>query len=304
MPEFLQSDTNNTLKEQIVFQNEKLHYSLYYPENKKQFYEDVIWHWHDEFEFGYILEGSMLYKTNQHEYVLHEGDGIFINSGILHYLHLPVSEQNTRIHTQFCDKVFLAGMSDSVFDNKYIRPVMEQKQLDAIPFYHYNQEDRQFLAQITAAARIAQEQANFFEFHLRSIFSTLWEVIYTRGLDKKIPLSLDNNQDDERIKKMLLFIQENYSHKLTVRQIAGCVPISERECYRIFQNKLETSPIDFLISLRLKKAQELLLDTKKSIVEVALESGFENSSYFGKLFKKQYNVSPGKYRSQFHTMKE
>ena len=95
---------------------------------------------------------------------------------------------------------------------------------------------------------------------------------------------------------MLTFIQEHYSEKLTVAQIAGCVPISERECYRLFQNSLGTTPTEFLLSVRLKKSRNLLATTQKSIVEVALESGFSNSSYFGKLFRQQYLMSPGEYR--------
>lgn len=107
---------------------------------------------------------------------------------------------------------------------------------------------------------------------------------------------LYNLKDEERVKKMLAFIQEHYAEKLTIAQIAGCVPISERECYRLFQNSLETTPAEFLLFVRLKNARELLAITSKSVVEIALESGFGSSSYFGKLFREQYRMSPGEYR--------
>lgn len=61
------------------------------------------------------------------------------------------------------------------------------------------------------------------------------------------------------------------------------------------------TPVEFLISYRLKKACELLITTKKSILEIALECGFNNSSYFGKLFKQQYHTSPGEYAWQHKT---
>lgn len=78
---------NTQLKERILFQDENLDYSAYLHKDSPQFYGDILWHWHDEFEFGYVTEGSILYKSNQHEYVLHKGDGIFMNAGVLHYLH-------------------------------------------------------------------------------------------------------------------------------------------------------------------------------------------------------------------------
>ena len=134
------------------------------------------------------------------------------------------------------------------------------------------------ISQITEAVRIAHEQKHFFEFHLRNIFSGLWEIVYTRMLEQKQSQISYDFQEDERIKQMLAFLQENYAQKLTVRQIADCIPISERECYRIFQDRLNMTPMDFLTSLRLNKSMELLTDAQKSIVEIALETGFCNSA--------------------------
>lgn len=104
--------------------------------------------------------------------------------------------------------------------------------------------------------------------------------------------------DIERIKTMLTFMREHYHEKLTIPQIAGCIPVSERECYRLFQKNLGMTPTEFLISLRLKKAKDLLITTQKNVVEIALESGFSNSSYFGKVFREEFHIPPGEYRRQ------
>ena len=57
------------------------------------------------------------------------------------------------------------------------------------------------------------------------------------------------------------------------------------------------SPMEYLTTLRLAKARELLMSTQKSILEIAVETGFGNSSYFGKLFKQQHHMTPKQYRS-------
>lgn len=287
-------DTN--LKEHIRFQDERLHYSAYLPENEPQFYGDILWHWHDEFEFGYVIEGSILYKTNQHEYVLHKGDGIFINSGVLHYLHPFAPSRKAKLQIQFFDKTFLGGYAGSIFDLKYVTVVTEQKQSDIIPFYHQNAADRPLLANLQNTVQIMQEQKNFFEFRLRNLFSAMWETVYARAMALQQPEITFSPQEDERIKHLISFINEHYSEKLTVAQIAKSILVSERECFRLFQNMLGMTPVEFLISYRLKKACELLITTQKSILEIALECGFSNSSYFGKLFKQQYLASPGEYR--------
>lgn len=296
MIKFRKLDLDGRQKEKIIFQNEMLHYGLYIPSQEGYFFGDIPWHWHDEFEFGHILGGSMLYKTNRHEFILKEGDGIFINSGVLHYLHPLEPLEKIRLQTQFFDKAFLAGSSGSVFDIKYITPVVEQKQLDAVPLYYENPKSREILEKMKEAAQLSLKGERFFELRLRSLFAGLWENVYSWAADMKKSDDSYNALEDERIKQMMLYIQEHYSEKLTVDEIASHIPISERECYRLFQKSLGITPVDFVMALRLQKAQELLMNTKKSILEVALETGFNTSSYFGKIFKHHHHMTPKQYR--------
>ena len=103
MVQFRKLDMDGRKKEKIVYQNQMLHYGLYVPRPEAYFFGDIPWHWHDEFEFGHILGGSMQYKTNHHEFILHEGDGIFVNSGVLHYLHPLEPVEEVRLQSQFFD---------------------------------------------------------------------------------------------------------------------------------------------------------------------------------------------------------
>lgn len=95
---------------------------------------------------------------------------------------------------------------------------------------------------------------------------------------------------------MLSMIRENYGEKMNAAMLAEAVHISERECYRSFRNILGITPGDFLLSIRLEKAQELLWNTDRSILEIALETGFGTSSYFCKIFKEHHHITPNQYR--------
>lgn len=286
-------------KERILFRNERLPYSLYTPNPKGCLLGDIPWHWHDEFEFGSLLQGSILYKTSRHEYILHEGDGIFINSGTLHYLHPLDPRENVLFQSQFFNPEFLAGARGNFFDLKYIAPVQSQKLLDAHPLFRKNPGDAAFLDKLLAASRIAQSGDTFAQLRLRGLFSELWEDVYRWASETDHEMSLPPASEDERIKHMLSFIQHNFSRRLTVRQIAGVIPISERECYRLFKKHLGISPGEYLTDVRLKKSRELLTETDKGILDIALETGFGSSSYFGKIFKQQMGMTPKEYRKKF-----
>lgn len=298
MIKYAKLDLDGKKKERIVFQSGLLHYGLYTPRSEEIFCGDIPWHWHDEFEFGYLLEGSILYKTNHHEFILHEGDGIFINSGVLHYLHPMEPVEKVRLQSQFFDKSFLAGSFGSIFDIKYVAPVQEQKQLDALPLYKTDSKNSGFLSKLREGAELSQKGGTFFELRLRNLFSELWETVYDWAMDKQQEENTYNSLEDERLKDMLSYIQEHYSEKTAVSDIASTIHISERECYRLFRNNLGMTPVEFIVSLRLQKAQELLIYTDKSVLEVAVETGFGTSSYFGKIFKQYHHITPGDYRKR------
>ena len=59
---------------------------------------------------------------------------------------------------------------------------------------------------------------------------------------------------------------------------------------------MSCSPIDYLLNVRLTKAKELLLSSKKSIGEISEECGFSSANYFGLIFKQKEKLSPANYK--------
>ncbi len=286
-------DGNQNQKEEIIYKKEMLPYGLYMPRPEPYFWGDIPWHWHDEFEFAYLESGKILYKIDREDFILQEGDGIFVNSGALHYLQPLDLKENVRLQVQFVDRSFLAGAPGSLLDIKYIAPMQEQAR--ALLLERCDERGRKILEKMEEAAQLCLEEGPFFELRLRSIYSEIWELLFSWAMEKREGKG-DDSQENERMKKMLAYIQEKCLEDISISDIAASISVSERECYRLFQNSLGTTPVKFLISCRLQKAQELLLGTEKSILEIAMETGFGSSSYFGKLFKRHHHITPGQYR--------
>lgn len=286
-------DGNRNQKEEIIYKKKMLPYGLYLPQPESYFLGDIPWHWHDEFEFACLESGKIRYKTKREDFILQEGDGIFVNSGVLHYLQPVDSKKNVRLQVQFVDRYFLAGTPGSLLDIKYIVPVQEQS--GALLLERCDKRGQKILEKMEEAAQLCLKDESFFELRLRSIYSELWELLFTCAMEKKGGKGSDF-QENERMKKMLAYIQEKCLEDISILDIAASISVSERECYRLFQNSLGTTPVKFLISCRLQKAQELLQGTKKSILEIAMETGFGSSSYFGKVFKQHHHITPGQYR--------
>ena len=94
------------------------------------------------------------------------------------------------------------------------------------------------------------------------------------------------------------YIQNHYGENISVDMLANVCHMSKYYFVRIFHTENGVSPIEFLQQYRITIARHLLLETQKSIALIAEETGFENQSYFSKIFRKYCGVSPRQYRSE------
>ena len=91
------------------------------------------------------------------------------------------------------------------------------------------------------------------------------------------------------------FIQFNYSHDISVDDIAQAVGVSRSHLYRVFMSIVGHSPIDYLTEYRINEACKLLRTGSLSIAEVAVSVGFFDQFYFSRVFKRAKGVPPSKY---------
>lgn len=92
------------------------------------------------------------------------------------------------------------------------------------------------------------------------------------------------------------YIDINFrSPELNVSKVAAKNSVTSNHICRLFQKKLGISPLEYINSLRLKHAQELLSKSSLNVAQVALETGFKDPNYFSRLFKKKNGVSPSSF---------
>ncbi len=98
------------------------------------------------------------------------------------------------------------------------------------------------------------------------------------------------------ILKAMDYMNLHYAEKLTLEGLADTFFISKAALLYNFKKYTNCSPIDFLLNVRLTKAKELLVNSKKSVSDISEQCGFSSANYFGLIFKKKENLSPSAYR--------
>ena len=100
------------------------------------------------------------------------------------------------------------------------------------------------------------------------------------------------------IAQAIRYIRKHYQERLTLEDTASAVSLSPNYFSRIFNAKMHISFSSYVNRLRVEQAQRLLLNTRLSLVEIAGVVGFEDQSYFSKVFKSFTTLSPGQYRKR------
>ena len=257
----------------------------------------VPWHWHRELEFCVILQGRLHVRTSHQDCVLAPGEGYFLNRNVLHRVQGEKGEKPVYM-TQLVDAGLLAGSEDSVFQRKYVGPVLDCRQLELLPLRLVSANQRQIIGHIRAAYDAVDGETEGYEIIARSELSMAW-----LGLMRELPRqALDSRREEDqteaRVKRMMLYIREHYAERLTLDEIAMAASISPRECLRDFQQRLHTTPIRYLIDWRLGAAARRLAATGQSVTDIAADCGFASGSYFTKLFREKYHMTPTQYRKK------
>lgn len=105
--------------------------------------------------------------------------------------------------------------------------------------------------------------------------------------------------DDEDIKNSIVFMKENLHKQLNVFDIANSINLTEKTFTRRFKKALNSSPLQYLKTLRVEKAKELLISTNKSFSDITLEVGYFDENSFRKFFKQESSLNPKEFRKRF-----
>lgn len=115
-------------------------------------------------------------------------------------------------------------------------------------------------------------------------------------------ISSPNSQKNSLLNREILsYIGERYTTDLTLKEIADTFHMSYKYFSRYFKNNFQTTLSDYIMKLRMERAELLLTTTELPVTEISLQTGFNNISFFIRSFKKAYGQTPLKYRNRKKT---
>ena len=258
----------------------------------------VNWHWHAEIEIGYIEEGTVLLECGNRKYTLTKGDLFFINSNVLHAMRNQTPNLSSVFRSIAFDISMISSNTESIYYKKYLHPIIHSAN-----FRHFIwKSDAKFFPKLDGIIRNAWEIINHepedYEISVRNLLSDFFALLSHVNQTNTIPSNSANLILEDRVQIILNYIHANYSHRITLDDLAMAANVSKSEVLRCFKSIINISPIKYLKNFRLQNAAYMLKNSSYSIQTIYELCGFDSNSYFSKSFKEIYLCSPREYRDR------
>lgn len=107
------------------------------------------------------------------------------------------------------------------------------------------------------------------------------------------------NHADDAITRVQQYMEKNYNKTITMTQMAGISNMSSRNLIRRFEHATSNTPLEYLQRFRIENAKKMLENKNDGIEQIALKCGYEDMSFFRKIFKRHVGMTPREYKDKY-----
>ena len=264
-------------------------FSTYHIQNGGQSFQIPV-HWHDELEIIYVKSGFLTVNISGENYIGKPGDAFVVSPGNLHFMG---SQTGTVDYFTFLFPLkYIAFRTDDMLDDKLIEPLNSGHLMISPEVKDTVKEQCEQLAGVYAAEIDESVSKITGQIKKKIILLQFIHELWKKGFIVENDTTGRNTVE----KEMVSYIQQNYTGKILLRKFGEQFHLSEKYISRYFKEHFHITLSQYVTYLRLEHAKQMLQETDISVTEVAMQSGYQNISYFIRSFKKTYGVSPLKYR--------
>lgn len=265
-------------------------FTYYYNEINRYHEKSVEWHWQSGLELSFVIAGPVECFAGEEKMVLKQGDALFVNQGVIHRF----ASHSGGVMANFVFEPEFISPPGSHIHTRYVLPVLSSA-LSVVKLGGQSEDGERLLKSLVRTHNELEIQAEGWELRVKSGILAVWDELYAR-IKEEISGGNEKTKSDTRtyvrVRRMLNYIHRHYDEALDLDGIAAATGISKSEALRCFRSGLGMTPVVYLAQYRLCRAKDLLLKGEDTVWQIAVKCGFDNSSYFCKVFKKYLGLSP------------
>ena len=283
-----------------TFREDKKHTEVAFPYNTYLCsipldFSSVPVHWHEEMELIVVKKGRGLVTLDRESRLLEAGQAVIVLPGQLHGIRQYQQERMEYENIIFRLEMLLPKEGD-VCGPKFLEPYRDGKLLypawiDGSALYH-----EEMLECIRKMDELSEQRPRGYPLAVKGwlfqffflMFSRVEPTLAEEGREKSL----------DKMKRILRRIEVDYGKPLSIKEMAEFSGFSESHFMKFFKNHMGVPFVSYLNDYRLTLAARALAEGQEDVQTVAMDVGFSNVSYFNRLFKKKFRMTPLEYRKR------
>lgn len=245
------------------------------------------WHYHPEFELTYIVKGNGYRIVGNSYETFSDGDLVLLGSNLPHTWSEKLEEgiNSEAVVIQFSLEFILPFLE---FNESSLIKKMLDNSYRGISF----EKDDKLISKIVELTTTSGMDKIL-------KFLSLLDDLSKKQLSPIAPNTFHNvvsKKSEMRINKVCLFIQNNFYHKMYLKESADLIHLTESNFCKFFKKATGKTYSDYVNEIRINETCRLLIQTDKTVSQISFECGFETLSYFNRVFLYKKEMTPSVYR--------
>lgn len=253
----------------------------------------------DAIEVIIVNNGTLRILCEDQIYTASAGQGFIVNRNIEHRC-TPVGTENCGAYSVLVGLDMISAGNGFLTD-KYVTPFIESSRVKVVVLREDNLRDEKVIDSFNKiiAANLIKKVG--YEMITKGYLYIIWTTMleYASGESDSVTGRNIPSADEMRVFSALSYISENYADPISLEDIARHIHVSTGECCRVFKRVLMRTPFDYIMEFRIYQALKVLYKNPMaadSIFDLAMMTGFNNISYFNKVFRKYTQITPTAFR--------
>lgn len=249
-------------------------------------------HWHEEMEIISVKKGRGIVTVDRQAVEVKTGEAVAVFPGQLHGISVRDGERMEYENIIFRPQMLMASAGD-LCTAEFLLPLAEQAPASPVHMRPGRKGWEEFSRAVEDLDRLSRERTYAWQLGVKAALFQMLHAVFQEWRPGKRP-----EKSRERIKGLLDFIEGHYGEKISVSDAAGICCCSSSHFMKYFKQYMGVSFVEYLNGYRLFRAAMDLLASGDTITDVAQNCGFDNLSYFNRLFRQKYGCTPGEYRKR------
>ncbi len=258
-------------------------------------YTPAFMHRHDFFEIVYVYEGSCIQNIGVNRRTFKEGDLVFIAPGIYHTMEVFDDESvifNILLQKNSFHRMFLPLATGNDIQSQFFKQALYDKQQLEYLAYHTEKEQKEVILKLYYEHLYHDSYSDQILIGRLTSLSAEMMRQYGTSMESSYSISQTRHTDDFLI---LNYIQEHIA-TVTLSDISDHFGFSLSYCSKLIKTTTGMGFNDWKRTLRIRRAEHMLINTGKTVSDISLVLGYENTETFIRAFKKATHMTPNQYR--------